>query len=263
MFTGLPTMSLPLSVSLLGAPGDDLRARVEWAASCGFQAVQFNAAAFGSRPRELGRSARRDLAALLRRLELVSSGVDLFIPPAHLTDPAHADRAASALTSAIDFAVDMAELTSGDAVLSVELPAHRDATPGTIDPGPMIRSLAEHAGSRRARIADHTWPPTWGAEGDHHTSPMGVGVDPAAIMLAGNDPSRELSKLGAKLAAVRLSDLSAEGRVTPGEGRLDLLAFAAAVVTGGAKGFVTVDLRGVKDPQRTAQAMVSRFGAKT
>ena len=140
----LPT--LPLSVALLGLTRGGLREQISWAASAGFRAVQINAAAPSTRPRDLGRSARRDLASLLRRLELASSGVDdLFVPPDHLTHPARRSRGRARSREAIDFAADLTSLAGGHPVLSTELPpgdAGRDA----------VRYLAEHALSRRRAL---------------------------------------------------------------------------------------------------------------
>lgn len=243
----LPT--LPLSLSLLGLPPDGLRAQLEWVAACGYRAVQLNAAAADCRPRDLGRSARRDLASVLRRLELTCSGVDLFVPPAHLIAPEHADRAVGAMTAAIEFTADMAALTEGGAVLSVELPPGSDGG----DAGAVVRQLSAHADKRGVRIADHAWPAKWGMEGDLRSAPIGVGLDPAAVLLAGADPSKEASRLGPRLAAVRVSDIAASGRVEAGTGRLDLLMYSVSVLTSGFPGAAIVDLRGIKDQAGAAK----------
>ena len=82
-------MNRPLSLSLAGlTPREGVamepRAAIEWAAGLGYRAVQLDGAAAGVRARDLDRSGRRDLAALLRRLQLGFSGLDLWIPPAAL-----------------------------------------------------------------------------------------------------------------------------------------------------------------------------------
>ena len=244
----LPT--LPLSLALFGLSREGLRAQLEWAASLGYRAVQLNAAAADCRPRDLGRSARRDLAAVIRRLEMVCSGVDLFVPPAHLLATEHADRAVGAMMAAIEFAGDMAGLLEGGATLSVELPQADEAAA-------VVRQLMKHADARGVRLADHAWPAKWGMEGDLRTAPIGVGLDPAAVLLAGDDASTEPARLGPRLAAVRVSDLAASGRVEPGTGRLDLLVYGVSVMTSGYPGHGVVDLRGIKDQEGAARRIKS------
>lgn len=250
MMSGVSVPALPLSIALLGAPGAGLRAQLEWAATCGVRAVQLNAAAPDARPRDLGRSARRDLASLLRRLELQVSGLDLFIPPRHLADPATADRAASAVLDAIDFAAELVELAGGQRTLSLELP-----TIDELSGSGVVRSLADRASSRAVRLADHRWPPTWGKDADPDSSPLGVGIDPGALMPGGVDPPAQVSGLGRRLASARLSDADAAGRTELGRGRLDVLAYTVALLTAGYNGFGIIDLRTLPDPDRAVRGV--------
>jgi sugar phosphate isomerase/epimerase len=256
----LPRPRLPLSLALVGVTGAEIgadpRAQIAWAAGAGYHAVQLNAAAPTVRPRELDRSGRRDVAALLRRSGLASSGVDLFIPPDHLTDPAHADRAMAAMLGAITLAGELAELTRGIPVLSTVLPHHSEANGA-------VRTIAEAAQAHGVRVADCAWPPS-----DRHdgASPIGVGVDPAAIFLASaeegavRDPGAAVSTLRGRLAGVRLSDIAASGRVAPGEGRLDELAYVVAIATSAHRGYLVVDLRGVRRQAEVAREVVGRVG---
>jgi sugar phosphate isomerase/epimerase len=257
----LPLPRLPLSLALVGITsaeiGTDPRAQIAWAGGAGYHAVQLDATAATVRPRELDRSGRRDVAALLRRNDLVSSGVDLFIPSDHLTDPAHADRAMGAMLGAIVFCAELAELTGGMPVLSTVLP-HEPEADG------IVRTIAEAAQSHGVRVADCAWPPSerHGAE-----SPIGVGVDPATVSLAGDvgegiarDPAAAVSSLRGRLAGVRLSDIAASGRVAPGEGRLDELAYVVAIATSAHRGYLVVDLRGVRRQGEVARDVVERLG---
>ncbi|HBS28785.1 MAG TPA: hypothetical protein DEB06_04900 [Phycisphaerales bacterium] len=59
---------------------------------------------------------------------------------------------------------------------------------------------------------------------------------------------------------MRLSDLSSTGRVAPGTGRLDLLAFAVAVGVSGYSGHAVLDLRGVAGQEGAARGVVDRLG---
>jgi sugar phosphate isomerase/epimerase len=241
-----PPLSLALA-SLRPPPGGDPRAPVEWAAGEGFRHVTLDASAPGLRPRELDRSARRDLAALLRRLELGLAGIDLWIPTAHYTDPAHADRAAGAITGALDLAADLAGLAGGDAVVSLSLP--RENLPATLRD-----TLISHADSRHATLADHAWPP---AESPTHDA-LGVGLDPALVLLAGDNPAKAAARLGARLAVARLSDASEVARVEPGsrEGRLNDLAFVVALQTVKHSRPLVLDTRGLPSPADSARRVL-------
>lgn len=242
--------ALPLSLALVGfTERAALRDQLEWAASHAFRAVQLNAAAPGARPRELGRSARRDIAAMLRRNALSLSGIDLWIPVSHYLDPAHADHAITSACDAIDYAAELAELTGGRAQLSLSLPA--DQGPA----GRLLQTLAERCQRVGARVADHAWPPAGAQEAQ---SPIGIGIDPATVLLHGAvSPDQALLEAGSRLAAARLTDLSAAGRVTPGQGRLDLLAYLVAASTAPGALPLVVDLRGIADQARAADALVN------
>lgn len=239
----------PLSIALCGllpsAPsGPGPREQIPWARTAGFDAVHLNVAAPGVRPRELDRSARRDLAAIIRREGLALSGADLWLPPEHLLTPAHADRALAALTNAIDLIAELSTLVRGIGargtrpVLSTLLPPELSA-----DALDILASAAEHAG---IRIADHALPPR---EPNPRIEPaLGIGIDPAAALAAGHDPAALVSRLADRLASARLSDISRTlggGRVTPGskDGKLDLLAYAVALTTTQFETFLCVDTR--------------------
>lgn len=229
------------------------RAAIEWAAGLGCRAVQIDAAAAGVRPRELDRSARRDLAALLRRLQLVPSGLDLWIPPEHFSDPARADRAASAVTGAIDLAADLSRLIDGapPPVVSVVLPA--------APPEDLVSAIASQAQSRGARIADHAVRNGIAMAPVDPDAPIGVGIDPGALILAGQDPGAAAAKAGAALASARLSDATLVGRAAPGSGRLDEAAYLASLSIAGYARPLVLDLRGVANQDAAARAVTARW----
>lgn len=235
----LPTFELSLAAAGLRAPGGampDIRWVLEYARTTGYHAVQVNAADPLTRPRDLSRSARRDLAAHIRRHELVCSGVDLWIPKRHFTDETHVDRAASALLDAADFAIDLAELTGGARLLSVSIPWE--------EAEPVLGSLAERASRLGLVVANHAypWPESLAPE-----SPVLVGIDPPAVILDRGDAADAVSKASSSgvLRSVRLGDLAASGRVAPGEGSLDTLAYRVAIATASFDGYVVVDARGL------------------
>ncbi len=250
----LPPMPVSLALAALEEPSG-LRERLARAARLGFRTVQLDARAFDSRPRDLGRSARRDLAGLMRRSELLLSGVDLWIPPAHFAQPAHVDRAVDAACDAIDFASDIAALAGGRAVVCIVLPS--------ADASDAIAALAEQAISRGVRVADHQWPPREDLAAQPALASIGVGIDPAAVMLgpAGrSDPASEAARAGVRLASARLNDVAASNRAEPGEGRLDLLAYSIAVATAAPGAPLVLDLRALKNPELSARRVLRRFG---
>lgn len=246
-----PFPRFPLSLALAGvsAPAT-LREQVEWAAGMGFRGVQLNGAAPGSRARDLSRSGRRDVAALLRRHEMSCSGVDLWIPPSHFLEAANADRAAEAVGEALVFAADLASLTAGRAVLCITLPAD-------IAAGGIVAAIAERARSSGALLADASWPQKWAAQG------VAACIDPATILLSGDasvSPAKALAQAGPAAACIRLSDLGPAGRVEPGTGKLDLLAYLVAASTVGGGGSPVLDLRGIADQARVAASIQSQCG---
>lgn len=255
----LPTFDLALACAGVHPPqGKDVRWLLEFARSCGYQAVQLNAADSATRPRDLTRSGRRDLAAHLRRHELVCSGIDLWIPRSHFSDQTTTDRAVAALLDAIEFAADLAELTGGHRVLSTLIPTN--AADGVVD------TIADRALAGGVEIANHAYP--WKESPDLDT-PIRIGVDPSAVILAGDDPADAISSAAGAglLSAVRLSDLAESGRVVPGEGSLESLTYRVAIATSGYARPVIADLRGLPSGEQqggqlaTAQALVADFGS--
>lgn len=268
----------PLALALLGLelpapaisdadPSTKLRAALAFTRAGGVGAVQLNAAEPGFRPRDLDRSARRELAALLRRSNLGLSGLDLFIPPEHFALPAHQDRAVSATLAAIELLADLRTLVGASgslneshaklAALCLMLPAQTDRV--------IIDQLAAASEKFDVRIADHHWaPPSADTSQPARTSHelIAPGLDPAAILMAGGDPIAHAAKLARTLASARLCDVSAVGRravsTAPGSpltsalgtGRLDVHAYAATLSACGYRGPVIIDLRQVNDPQR-------------
>jgi sugar phosphate isomerase/epimerase len=236
-----------LSLGLAGAepgPGvdaDDPRGLLSWAASQGLPAVSLNVAAPGFRPRELDRSARRDLAATLRRLGLRVGGLDLWIPPEHFADPAKVDRAVEAVRGAVGLSADLASAV-GDSRRPVVSVGIAPSAPLEVVRG--LDSAGERAG---VLIADHTWPRPDGRPDD--LASLGAGIDPAAVLAGGGDPVASINTPRPRLHAARLSDLGAGGRLWPGArgARLPLDAYAAGLIVAGVSAPVTLDLRGLRD----------------
>jgi sugar phosphate isomerase/epimerase len=203
-------------------------------AAMGFRAVQLSATQPGLRPRELDRSARRDLLAALRRSELVLSGLDCWIPAEHFTDPQRMDRAGAALLAMIEMAGELDRCP-----VSIVLPDDCGGMEALLDE---VRGHADRFG---VRLADHAVTPA----GPPWT---GVGIDPAAWLAAGADPAAGVGRFADRLVCARLVDLLRTGLRGPigsgGAGRLDVLAYRVALSVGGYDRPVVVDARQWVDP---------------
>ena len=252
-----PAVSLAGLEPRAGAPWTGgPREAIAWAASLASAAVVpgvvLDATAPACRPRELDRSARRDLAAGLRRAGLAFAGLDLFIPPEHFAQPETADRAISATAAACELAADLASL-AGDAparVVSLVLPS---------EAGPDVLAAIEGAAQRvGTRIADCAVPPRDTATTD---AGLAVGIDPAAVLAGGLSPAKLAVQTGGALAMARVSDLAPTGRCVPGDaaGRLELGAYAATLATIGYRGFATIDLRSLPRQADAARVAIERW----
>ncbi|MCH2133293.1 MAG: hypothetical protein MK116_06045 [Phycisphaerales bacterium] len=230
----MESLLAPTAASL----GADLRQVCDRLHQDGWRAVQLSAAMPGTRPRDLNASARRDLAAMLRRMELVASGLDLWIPREHFLDSSTVERAVDAIAAGCELAHDL----SIDS-LSVQLPEAEVLDPAA---GEAILAAAAHRG---VMLADHrvcSGPPESTA----------AGLDPAACLSMDRDPVEDVIMLGSSLVSPRLSDLlttGLRGPVGAPEGRLDLAAYRAAVVTIARERPVVLDLRQLESPWNAMQ----------
>lgn len=252
-------MGLSLS-GLVGRPDplgpSDPRSLIARAGLLGAVGVSLDATAEGLRPRELDRSARRDLASHIRRHELSLTGIDAFIPPSHLTDAATVDRAVAAIRAAIGLASDIATLAQSPGGRLVCLALPKDAPPD------VLSALAGEAERHGVVVADHSWPPRGADEPGAMIGAgvIGVGIDPSAVVFAGQDPCDAPVILGKAAAAARVSDLAAVGRVMPGSGygRLDLERYRATLAVCGFRGTLVVDVRGLDEPWNAAGALLAQ-----
>lgn len=243
-----PALHLALAGTDPAAP--TVREALAWARSVGVAGVRLDATRAGLRPRELGPSARRDLAGALRRDGLRFGGLDLFIPPAHFGSPDTAERAFDAARGAVSLARDLADLAGDDRSASVSLVL----AAGT--PGAVVGALDDAAGALGVTIADEAHPVR---EGPAHEA-VRVGIDAARVLASGASPAKLAASLGDRLAGARLDDLDDAGRCEVGApgGRLDLTAYAAALAVAGLDR-VTLDVRGTRDAARAARAGVQRW----
>lgn len=175
-------------------------------------------------------------------MELHCDAMDLFIPPEHLLQPEHVDRAVEAVSAAMQLAGDI-----GASVLFVRLPPQE---PGE-DMPESVRAIEALAHATTVRIADVARNGrgmcSIATDGD---SPIGIGLDTAAWIADGCDPIMEMVTLGGHLAGMRLVDLDETGTRAPvsHDGRVDLHALHVALQTGASPLALVADARGWVDP---------------
>ncbi len=215
------------------------RAAIDAIANLGVRGITLDAARSGLRPRELGRSARRDLASLLRRVELEFTGLDLWVPPEHFNSASQSQRAIDAVGQALELAGELAPLVGGrsQAVVSVLLPTDLSA-----DARSTLGAMAQRHG---ATLADHALI----ADGQTPTAGIGVGIDPVFYLTDGSSPAKAITRAGTNLASARLSDTTAMGRCVIGASgsKLDLTGYAGALIVSG-QDWVTLDVREMPEP---------------
>lgn len=215
----------------------------------GFTAVQLDVTLPGLRPRELDTTARRDLMATAMRSGLSIAGIDFMIPAEHYSDPQHVDRAVQAAVAACSLAGDL-----GRVPVSLNLPiAKADAS--------VLQVIADAADAHGVSLAIHDEADLNGlkrwltAEASPH---VGVGLDPAGLLIRDVDPAAAAQSLSAALRVARLSDASKGqadgGRQVVGAGSLSLMAYRVSIDLAPHRiGPVVLDLRGLASPINAMQ----------
>jgi len=234
-------MLAPTAVDL----GADLRAVLGHLHRCGLRAVQLTASGpRGLRPRSLDASARRDLAATLRRHELLASGVDLWIPPEDLIAPETVDRVLDAISGSMDLLRDLGAAAAASAAVTVPWP--EDGTVAAEVASECVRRSVA-SGIRLAVMTPAEIP-----------TGMVRAVDPPAWWRAGGDP---IAAVADRAAAPRLCDEVAGVRSAPGPGgRLDVTAYRIACEVADAHRPVVADLRGLQPAGVALTSMRAAWG---
>jgi sugar phosphate isomerase/epimerase len=221
-----PLVSEPGGEGIKRTLNDIAATRLRW--------VQIPATMNGLRPRDLDATARRDLLASLRRREIALSGIDAWIPSGHFADPAHVDRAVTAMSEIIELAGDL-----GRVPVSVTLTRDDSGK----DAVAAVASAAIRCG---VPIADHAVesPPIEG---------VGVGIDPAACLALNRDPASAVHAAGfGRIVSARVCDLQSTGLRGPigaaGQSRLDVIAYRVALDVNGYRRPVVIDARQWSDP---------------
>lgn len=217
------------------------RKAIDLLSSRSCRGVQIDARAEGTRPWELGPSARKDLVGHVQRRGMVLAGLDLWLPTSAFLEKDTIERAVDRTLECIDLAADL-----GHCPISMYLPNSNDSP--EIDSA--LEVILARADGQGVRIADHA-PEAWKVEPvDVHCH--GLGLDPATLLAAGEDPAAAAIAWGDRLASARLIDLTDGGvRTVPmpgGHGRLDLVSYKIALGLNAGVRCIVVDLRGCSDP---------------
>ena len=241
-----PRLSATVMPLTSGANAMPLREAFAWLSSAGYSAVQLSATDPLTRPRELSRSARSDLASALTRSELVCSGVDFFIPPAHFLDSAQLTRAMESLLAAVEFA---AQLCRVPVVAAIPVETATD----------VVAEIAATA----AKLGSAVLIPV--ASADSALIPAGLGacLDCAAALGLGQEPHAVVATLGNRLGGVRVVDLLRSGMRgpihEPRESRLDAMALRAVLDVASFRGIPVMDARQWPDPRAGLARSIERW----
>lgn len=234
----------PTLCPLVHPMGKPARQALTLIAEQGFASVQLDATLPGLRPRELDTTARRDLRATVKRSGLSIAGIDFFIPTEHYHDPRHCDRAAQAATAACSLAGDL-----GRVPLSLNLPIAKADTA-------LTQSIIDQADALGVTLAIHDEAEMEGTKAwltEQALPHVGIGLDPAALLIRNHDPAAIAQSCSKNLHVARLSDASQGqadgGRQSIGAGSLQVMPYRVSVDLAPKRlGPVVLDLRGLAMP---------------
>jgi len=234
---------VPLSLSISNIspdPRDSISLAAALISSLGEPRLHLDAMLAGLRPRELDRSARRDLASMLKRNGVGSTGIDLFLPPQHFAETAHVDRAVGAITSAIELLSELASLGAMETkVLCLTLPQKPLAN--------AVAAIGSAAQERGVTITDFSLP-----RASDLPSSIFRGVDCAQAVAASEDAASLIASSSPR--AIRLCDWDGTRRVPVGKGRLDTRMVVASASIAAPNVPVVIDLRGIDGLGSNAKA---------
>jgi len=249
------TRLAPVLRPLVASTDGTVRAAFAAIANQGLADVQLDATLPGTRPRELDRRARHDLLALARRRGLTPSGLDCFVPTAHLTAAApELDRATAALLAAVTLAADLGRLP-----LSLALPPLDELAPDAFD------ALLEAADAHAVPLALHAEPQLTALRDKLNTlgSPLvRLGIDAASCLIADHDLN---AAAASDIASLRLADAIRDRdrqwqRCPLGQGDLDLTAaYLAAELTPRLGQPVLLDLSRLDNPRAALSTAVRQW----
>jgi sugar phosphate isomerase/epimerase len=238
MSAGSLGLSLSLSIDALGA--SSVRAAIAGVRDLGYSGVALPAWKRDFDPKALGATGARDLAAWLAKNGLAVSWLSAG-PRGRFTTP-------QAVTEDVDRVSSMLHLAGRLRAAAV---AAALGPIGAVDSAPAklareaVAALAVQADAAGAALAVIASPGETAVIesllADFADAPVGVLIDPGALLFAGRDPV-DAVEAAAKVVAVRACDSSPEAQhLAPGEGRVPWRDFLATLMARDYYGFVTVD----------------------
>jgi len=231
-----------LDLSTLGVNLDDLRAPVkaalELAAGLGFRAVEMTTVSGDLAPSSLSASGRRHVRRLVEHHGLTLAALAADLPGLRLHDARTVDERVARTCQVVDLAVDLRVPVVSTSVSVLTNPANGAPMEMVLE---ALRRIGEHADARGVTFALR---PT--SEGgarlrrvldDLRCSAIRVGLDPAAMVMAGINPVADFEQLAEQISLVHLRDGTAGTEIRGGhetrlgEGDVDLVGVLALLRT--------------------------------
>ncbi|MCC7292449.1 MAG: sugar phosphate isomerase/epimerase [Phycisphaerales bacterium] len=218
----------------IGVDVDDFRLpvsdAVSKAAKLGFRAVELGLAYPELAPRELSESTARHFVRFVRNLGLDLAALTADFPGLRLTDPARVEERVDRTRAVLDAAARMRVPIVTAAVSALTHPQSGEPSAHATE---ALRQIAADAGRRGVVFAVRP-----SADTTEHTAriiqainsaSVKICLDPAALLMSGNDPSKLLSALPQEIVLSHARDATAGGpqrsgvETALGEGDLDWL----------------------------------------
>lgn len=240
------------------APLGAVQESLEWISASGIRGVQLSATHAGMRPRELDGSARRDLRATLRRLELVCSGIDAWIPPDQWSDSATMERAVDALRQVCRLAEELDRVPVSLALPGKDADAAREARRSDA-----VAAVVQAANVHGVLLADMAWS-TGSPRAEVPYPPVGVCIDPAAILASARRPFPVVTGASGRIAGARVVDLLRTGHRGPlgdSDGQLDVTEYRVALESAGCTALPVIDARQWTEPRAGALRSLAVWSA--
>lgn len=245
---------MAVTLAPLGSP----RQALAWLSQLGVRGVQLSVQQPGLRPRDLSASARRDLAASLRRHELVCAGVDALVPAEHWCDSATVDRAVEALRECCQLGEALGRVPVTVSFPGADADAARDQRRNDA-----LHAVAAAASTHGVLLADMACS-SGGTVASLPRPPVGWCADPAAMLASGKAVPTVVAGLAGHLYSARIADLLRTGMRGPlgtADGQLDVLSYRMALEMAGLQGLPVVDARQWPDPASGVQRTVAAWRA--
>jgi sugar phosphate isomerase/epimerase len=245
-------------VAVTLAPLGAVQESLEWISAAGIRGVQLSATHAGLRPRDLDISARRDLRATLRRLELVCSGIDAWIPVDQWSDSATMERAVDALRQVCRLAEELDRVP-----VSLTLPAADSDAAREARRRDAVSAVVQAASVHGVLLADIAWS-TGTARAEAPFPPVGVCIDPAAILASARRPYPVVTGAAGRIASARVVDLLRTGHRGPlgdADGQLDVTEYRVALESAGCTALPVIDARQWAEPRAGVRRSLAAWSA--